>query len=647
MVRRYRDVHPVRGVATIALLAALIAPSLAAASVAGDVYGFGSNGSGQLGAPVVAPGYSATPAVINLPGQSGPAIEVAGGEAHSLVLTATGQLYAFGDNTNGQLGNATNNNPAAPVANPTPALVTLPGASGPVTQIAAGSFHSLALTSTGQLYAFGLNESGQLGSTSNVGTRQANPVPALVSLPSGSGTVTAIAAGADHSLVLTATGQLYTFGSNRYGQLGDAINSGTQTANPTPALVSLPSGSGAVTQVAAGAYHSLALTAGGQLYAFGDNTYGALGNATNYGTSAANPVPAAVAMPTGSGAVTQVHAGDYHSLVVAGGGLYAFGDDYAGELGHPSPAGPSSSAVPALVTLPGANGWVVDAAGGDYSSLVVTTSGQLYAFGSNQEGQLGSAPVSTPNPTPTQVALPDGATIESVGRAVFGDHTLAIVSGLSVASASLPAAQVGVPYSATLLGSGGVAPYGWTAASLPAGLAIDAGGVLSGTPAAAGSSSPSFTLTDSHGIATSRTLALTVAAAGSTAPAAFALAAKPSVSGHRLTFRIRCAGAAGQTCRVGARLTTREKLHGPRITALAAKRRVKTRARTVTIALHSFTIPAGSTVREHLDLNHKGRSLLARFHRLPARLVLSANEIKSSRTVKFTARKKKRHAPRH
>src|SRR5690348_10129995 len=78
-------------------------------------------------------------------------------------------------------------------------------------------------------------------------------------------------------------GSVYAFGDNSYGQLGTAINSGTGNANPTPALVSLPGQRGQVTEIAAGTDHSLALTSSGQLYAFGSNHAGELGIPTNSG----------------------------------------------------------------------------------------------------------------------------------------------------------------------------------------------------------------------------------------------------------------------------------------------------------------------------------------------------------------------------
>jgi hypothetical protein len=131
-----------------------------------------------------------------------------------------------------------------------------------VTQISAGDAYSLALTSSGQLYAFGWNYFGELGRSTNSGTLNPNPTPALVSLPAASGPVTEIAAGLGHSLVLTSSGQLYAFGNNDYGELGSATNSGTTNPNPTPSPVGLPAGT-TVDTVAPGssAFHTLAVIA--------------------------------------------------------------------------------------------------------------------------------------------------------------------------------------------------------------------------------------------------------------------------------------------------------------------------------------------------------------------------------------------------
>lgn len=129
-------------------------------------------------------------------------------------------------------------------------------------QVAAGLAHSLAVTSSGQLYAFGNNYSGQLGIAATSGTNNATP-PTLVRLPGATGPVVQVSGGLDYSLAVTSTGQLYAFGDNDYGELGSATNNGPFNfgPNPTPMLVSLPGGA-SVETVARGATakHSLVVT---------------------------------------------------------------------------------------------------------------------------------------------------------------------------------------------------------------------------------------------------------------------------------------------------------------------------------------------------------------------------------------------------
>ena len=451
------------GVAALLALAGAPSPAAAASPSPDQLYAFGYNGfgelgnainTGQLGNPTNEENGSAnpTPAPVALPGPSGPVTEIAAGQLHSLALTATGQLYAFGGNFAGQLGSGTRG--GIEEANPTPTLVALPGASGPVTQIAAGGEHSLALTSTGQLYAFGSNQFGQLGIEANSGAEAANPTPTLVALPGAVGPVTQIAAGGRHSLVLTSTGQLYAFGDNGYGQLGDTTNNGTATPNPTPTLVTLPGAGGPVTEIAAGGEHSLALTSTGQLYAFGWNGYGQLGIETNSNTPNPNPTPALVTLPGAGGPATQIAAGGNHSLALTSTGqLYAFGWNGYGQLGFETNSGTETpNSTPALATLPGAVGQVTQIAAGRQDSLAVTSAGQLYAFGGNRYGQLGremNSATTNPNPTPAPVTLPAGATVDAIARGPEARHTLALIAGVTVISASPLAGHVSAPRAAT------------------------------------------------------------------------------------------------------------------------------------------------------------------------------------------------------
>ncbi len=299
--------------ALVVLVIGAASPTSALGASAGQLFAFGLNNFGQLGSATNSGTEkpNPTPTLVTLPGATGPVMAAAASENHSLALTSTGQLFAFGLNNFGQLGSATNSGTEKP--NPTPTQVSLPGATGPVTQISAGGVHSLVLTTTGQLYAFGLNHAGQLGSMTNVGTTEPNPTPTQVSLPGATGPVTQISAGGVHSLALTTAGQLYAFGANMSGQLGSATNNKAYVPNPTPTQVTLPGTTGPATQISAGESHSLVLTSTDQLYGFGDNDYGELGIVAPGEYYEPNPTPTLIGLEAGRVAPGST---TYHTLVM-------------------------------------------------------------------------------------------------------------------------------------------------------------------------------------------------------------------------------------------------------------------------------------------------------------------------------------------
>ena len=265
---------------------------------------------------------------------------VAGGLYHGLALSSTGAVFAWGWNIAGQLGNGSRNGSDVPVK------VRLPGGTK-VTGIAAGFAHNLAVTSTGAVYAWGKNFNGELGD----GSTTDSDVPVTVNLPAGT-KVTAVAAGAEHSLALTSTGAVFAWGWNIYGQLGN----GSTGSSDVPVNVSLPAGT-KVTAVAAGGFlygvgeatvgpgHSLAVTSTGAVYAWGYNTDGELGD----GGTTNSDVPVKVKLPVGT-KVTAVAAGELHSLAVTSTGtVLAWGGNNFGQLGDGSYEG---SDVPVHVNLP-------------------------------------------------------------------------------------------------------------------------------------------------------------------------------------------------------------------------------------------------------------------------------------------------------
>jgi alpha-tubulin suppressor-like RCC1 family protein len=350
----------------------------------GSVLAWGNNTFGQLGNG----GWtdSTIPVPVNLP--SGKTITaVAGGAWHSLALTSTGSLLAWGYNGNGELGNGTLTGSTVPVPVSLPAGTT-------VTAVAAGYGHSLALTSTGSVLAWGYNANGQLGN----GTTTDSSVPVAVSLPPGT-SISSIAAGASHSLARTSTGAVLAWGWNGYGQLGN----GTTTDSSVPVPVGLALGT-TITAVAGGYGHSLAVTSAGAGLAWGYNAYGQLGNGTT--TDSATPVSVSL---TGTTSISRVFAGAYQSyaIVPPTNSVLAWGYNGYGQLGNGLTA---NSSTPLYSTLPTG---ITSVAAGSYHGLAVTSTQSGLAWGANESGELGNG-TTTSGTLPVTVSLPPGTTITAV-----------------------------------------------------------------------------------------------------------------------------------------------------------------------------------------------------------------------------------------
>jgi alpha-tubulin suppressor-like RCC1 family protein len=222
----------------------------------GTLWTAGLNENGQLGQPGVGlwtqPGQVLGPAGV---GKLTGIAYAAAGSGHSLAVDTLGRVWGWGRNANGELG------PDLPMAVESPGHITgLPT----VTMLAAGTDilapASYALDLDGQVWCWGGNTSGQLGD----GTASQRATPAKIA---DLNDIVAIAAGGRHALALDANGTLYAWGDNSYGQLGD----GTQIDRHAPAIVAdLP----AIRSIAAGLNHSLALAVDGRCFVWGDNNIG-------------------------------------------------------------------------------------------------------------------------------------------------------------------------------------------------------------------------------------------------------------------------------------------------------------------------------------------------------------------------------------
>ena len=361
------------------------------------------------------------------------------GEYHNLAIRDDGTVYTWGGNTYGQIGDGTTTNCAVPTE-----ISSLPE----IVFADLGDDYCMAVDTEGTVWCWGNNEYGQLAD----GSYPIRKSPTMIEQMNYGG-IKKISAGYDHTLILYNNGNVTSFGSNEYGQIGTGIDekyssqqllstlnyiddiaagsdfnialrrensdlgrnqavyvwgnnafgqfgNGSAVGSSYPLDVSqnFPSN---IVSVAAGYNHLLILTSGGQVYACGSNEYGQLGD----GTTTNRNVPVLV---QGINYISSISCGNGFSMALGTDGtVYTWGRNDYGQLGTgnttdcstPYPAlTPNPSATPA----PSASPEIIKIAAGGYHSLALNRDGTVCAWGCNSNGQIGCG-TQTDVPTPTQI----------------------------------------------------------------------------------------------------------------------------------------------------------------------------------------------------------------------------------------------------
>ena len=250
-----------------------------------------------------------------------------------------------------------------PTPSPPPVATELPTAVSTVMAIASGYHHTCVLTSGGTVKCWGSNDFGQLGDGST--TLRTLPVDASAF----GGGIRAVTAGDSHTCVLKGAGGVQCLGANNAGQLG---NDSTTDSRAPVDVAGLGSG---VRAIAAGGFHTCALTDAGDVSCWGSNEYGQVGTETSTNSS----LPVAVA---GLSRVTAIAAGDLHTCALTvEGGVTCWG--YRG-------SGGSGSAVP--VDRPDLASGVVAISAGHEESCALTTADAVKCWGGFDGGPAVEVP---------------------------------------------------------------------------------------------------------------------------------------------------------------------------------------------------------------------------------------------------------------
>jgi alpha-tubulin suppressor-like RCC1 family protein len=320
----------------------------------GNLYLWGANSNGELGAGDRAP--ESFPQLLRL---AEPLQDVAVGPAHVLALTRSGQVWAWGDNASGQLGLPELRDVLAP------AQVEFPEE---IAYIATGFHHSYFVGRSGQLYVCGANDYGQLLTGDQ--EPRSTPVPASVtSAPTAPQIVrypefqNEIVAAVNINAFLTESGRVYTIGTGEMGSLG----TGKTDEHPTPTYVPIPA---PIAQLEAGYWSYTVLAETGEVYNWGYGESNALGR----GSDQWIPVP--TLLPLGE-KITKIHSDRYNTAALGESGRwYMWGDNTYGILATgdmeftPNPVAITPPPVP-----------LIDISPGHSHFLGLTADGELYRWG--------------------------------------------------------------------------------------------------------------------------------------------------------------------------------------------------------------------------------------------------------------------------
>jgi alpha-tubulin suppressor-like RCC1 family protein len=350
--------------------------------------------------------------------------QLTSGGRHTCGISSEKKAYCWGDDSNGQLGNDT-----TLAGQQSPVAVNMNGVlSGKsIVSIVAGYDHTCALTSDNNIYCWGSDSSGQLGSGVSVGNQPTAVNVDMAGALSGK-TISSIYAGGDTSCALTSDGLAYCWGSDSNGQLGNDI---TQTSQNSPVAVDMTgvlSGK-TISSISIGSSHTCAIASDNLAYCWGSDGAGQRGNGATTGSEG---IPAAVdtsGVLSGK-SILSINAGGIQTCAIASDNLaYCWGSDTWGQLGNDVTLASQSSPV-AVATGGVMSGLTIKSISGGYAHTCAVASNNLvYCWGFDSSGQLGDDALLLDEPRPVAVDTSGALAGKSINSISMGwYHSCAMTS---------------------------------------------------------------------------------------------------------------------------------------------------------------------------------------------------------------------------
>jgi alpha-tubulin suppressor-like RCC1 family protein len=424
-----------------------------AVDVTGAAYCWGLGSNGQLGNGSTTAAQT-TPTAVTATGVLAGAtlFQIDAGQNFTCVQDTTGAFYCWGVNTTGDLGNAstTQSNVPVIVGGIVPGAPTSVAAF-PASTTAAVYWATPASLGTGTLTGY-LATASPGGATCSTTSALTCTISGLTngttytvtvvtettdgnSASSIAATVTpwppeAIAAGGRESSCAIYSGKAYCWGDDSDGELGNGVTTSTAQLTPVAVYTGGVLVGVTLTQITMGYWHVCALASTGAAYCWGRGNDGELGN----GTTSTTPSNVPVAVTMGGLTFTQISAGQYSTCAVSSAGTaYCWGQGSSGQLGVSGST--ASSSTPVAVTTSGtalSGRTLVQVAAGYYHTCALDSTGLVYCWGTDTDGQVGTTTTVTSTPQPAAAAVYTTGT-PMAGRIIVqitagGQHTCALDS---------------------------------------------------------------------------------------------------------------------------------------------------------------------------------------------------------------------------
>ena len=321
----------------------------------GRAWAWGDNGSGQLGDNSIT--SRRTP--VSVAGAVKTFCEITGGGSHTVAVDKDGRVWAWGDTSSNQLGNNTSLSKCTPVS--------VLGAAKTFCKIESNGSHTIVIDRNGRIWSWGGNGIFQLGDNTNIAKKTPVSVAGAVK------TFCEISTGASHTLAIDKNGRAWAWGSNGYGAVGD--NNFSTRATPVSVLGTTKT----FCKIAGGTDHSVAIDKNGRLWSWGRNIEGQLGDNTT--VSKRTPVSVLGAAKT----FCKISAAAFHSVAIDRySQVWSWGSNSSGQLGN-------NSTTDALtpVSILGVTKVFCEITSGDRYSAGIDNLGRVWSWGLNDNGQLG------------------------------------------------------------------------------------------------------------------------------------------------------------------------------------------------------------------------------------------------------------------